>query len=134
MKTKISAGVLVALALAVNVFAAPAKRVKITAQTTTLPATIHAQWDPPVAGDNVTVYTATLDGGVPIIVPTAIDSACNCIRIPLVVPTWGNHTFSVAAVSLLISTDPASTQNGPPAVMPFILAQPATVKNGKITK
>jgi hypothetical protein len=106
----------------------------VTLYAQTLPAQIHAQWDPPAAADNVTSYTMTLDGGAPITVPATVDPSCTCIRTPLTVPAFGAHTVSVVANNLLISTDPGSTQTSTPTTLPFTLARAAVVTNGKVTK
>jgi hypothetical protein len=100
----------------------------------TLPATIHAQWDPPAAGDNVTSYTMTLDGGAPVTVANTVDQSCSCIRSPLTVPTFGAHTVAVVANNLLLSTDPTSTQTSSPTSVSFTLAKAAVVTGGKVTR
>lgn len=100
----------------------------------TLPAVIHAQWDPPAAGDNVTSYTMTLDGGAPVTVANTVDQSCSCIRSPLTVPAFGAHTVAVVANNLLISTDPTSTQTSSPTSVAFTLAKAALITNGKVTK
>lgn len=133
MKKQIGlASVAAALVLAAcAIFTGPG-RVVLYAQS--LPATVHAQWDPPAAAENVTGYTMTLDGGAPIAVANTIDPSCTCIRTPLTVPAFGAHTLTVVANNLLISGDPTSTQSGAPAAVGFTLAKAAVVSNGKITK
>ncbi len=133
MKKKISIGALAAaLALAACAMFTGPGRVVLYAQS--LPATVHAQWDPPAAAENVTGYTMTLDGGTPIPVGITIDPTCSCIRAPLTVPAFGSHTLTVVANNLLISGDPGSTQSGSPAAVGFVLAKAAVVTNGKVTK
>jgi len=133
MTTKRTAITLAALVLlaACAIFTRPGA---VTLYAQTLPATIHAQWDPPAAADNVTGYTMTLDGGAPVNVPNTIDPSCSCVRTALVVPAFGAHTLNVVAINLLISSDPTSTQTSPPAAVAFTLAKAAVVSNGKVTK
>jgi hypothetical protein len=129
---KVGLGLAVALVLAAcAMFTGPA-RVTLYAQT--LPAVVHAQWDPPAAAENVTGYTMTLDGGAPVNVPNTVDPACTCIRSPLTVPAFGAHTLNVVALNLLVSTDPTSTQSGAAASIGFTLAKAGIVGNGKVTK
>lgn len=133
MKKKISlAALAAALALAACAMFTGPGRVVLYAQS--LPATVHAQWDPPAPGENVTGYQMTLDNGTPIAVANTVDPSCSCIRSPLTVPAFGAHTLTVVATNLLISGDPASTQIGSPAVVGFTLAKAAVVTNGKVTK
>lgn len=59
--------------------------------------TARAQWDPNPAGDAVTSYSLSVDGGAPITVPASVCTATLCeqsVTVPL-----GSHTFSVAAVN-----------------------------------
>lgn len=107
---------------------------RVTLYAQSLPAVIHAQWDPPAAADNVTNYTMTLDGGAPVTVPNVIDQSCTCIRTPLTVPAFGAHTVAVVANNVLISTDPTSTQSSAPTSVAFTLARAAVISNGKVTK
>ncbi len=107
---------------------------RVTLYAQSLPAVIHAQWDPPAAADNVTNYTMTLDGGAPVTVPNVIDQSCTCIRTPLTVPAFGAHTVAVVANNVLISTDPTSTQTSTPTTVAFTLARAAVISNGKVTK
>jgi len=133
MKREISlaALALVIVLAACAMFTGPG-RVVLYAQS--LPAVVHAQWDPPAAAENVTGYTMTLDGGTPIAVANTVDPSCTCIRAPLTVPAFGAHTLTVVANNLLISGDPTSTQSGSPASVGFTLAKAAVVTNGKVTK
>lgn len=101
-----------------------------------LPATIHAQWTPNPASDNVTKYVLTLDG-TPIDEPTALDATCSCVRVPLVVPSFGAHTATIRACSLLVSTDPTSSTCGPVSVAVAFTLNPAPTtapSNGKVTQ
>lgn len=132
MKRKTIAATLAALALAACALFTRPGAVVVYAQT--LPATVHAQWDPPAATDNVTNYTMTLDGGSPVTVPNVVDQSCSCIRTPLTVPAFGSHTVAVVANNLLISTDPGSTQSSSPTTVAFTLAKAAVISNGKVTK
>lgn len=132
MKRKTIAATLAALALAACALMTRPGAVVVYAQS--LPATIHAQWDPPAAADNVTNYTMTLDGGAPVTVPNVVDPSCTCIRTPLTVPAFGAHTVNVVANNLLISTDPTSTQTSTPTAVAFTLARAAVITNGKVTK
>jgi hypothetical protein len=129
---RITLAALAALTLAACALLNGPARVTLYAQS--LPATIHAQWDPPAAGDNVTGYTMTLDGGAPVNVPNTVDPSCTCIRTPLTVPAFGAHTLNVVAVNLLISGDPSSAQSSTPASVSFTLAKAAVVTGGKVTK
>jgi len=132
MKKRFTLATLAALTLAACALLTRPGSVVLYAQT--LPATVHAQWDPPAAADNVTGYTMTLDGGAPVNVPNTIDPSCTCVRTPLTVPAFGAHTVSVVANNLLISTDPTSTQSSTPTAIAFTLARAAVVTNGKVTK
>jgi hypothetical protein len=129
---KISIATIAALLLAAcALFTRPGS---ITLEAQTVPATIHAQWDPPAAGENVTGYTMTLDGGAPVNVANVVDPSCTCIRTPLTVPAFGAHTLNVVAVNLLISGDPSSTQTSTPATVAFTLAKAAVVSGARVGK
>jgi hypothetical protein len=133
MKKQISiTAIAAALVLAACAMFAGPGRVVLYAQS--LPAVVHAQWDPPAPGENVTGYTMTLDGGAPIAVANVTDPTCSCVRTPLTVPAFGAHTLTVVANNLLVSGDPTSTQSGAPASVGFTLAKGAIVTNGKVTK
>jgi hypothetical protein len=132
MRKRLTIATVAALALAAcALFTRPGS---VTLYAQSLPATIHAQWDPPAAADNVTNYTMTLDGGAPVTVPNVVDQTCTCIRTALTVPAFGSHTVSVVANNLLVSTDPTSTQSSTPTAVSFTLARAAVITNGKVTK
>lgn len=132
MSKRIGLSLLAALALAAcAIFNGPA-RVTLYAQS--LPATVHAVWDPPAAAENVTGYTLTVDGGAPVNVANVTDPACSCIKAPITVGAFGAHSVSVVANNLLISGDPSSVQTSAPAVAAFTLAKAATVTGQKVVR
>ena len=100
----------------------------------TLPANIHATWDIPPAGNNIISYKISLDGGTATVIPVAnatVDSTCNCIKIPITVPSLGAHTLSVISTYQFISTDPSSVQDSAPATVSFTLAAATVVTHAK---
>ena len=103
-----------------------ASKKKLVIQAQTVPATVHAQWNPNAAADAVQFYTVSLDGGTGIQVQ-ASTCTTTCAS-ALSIPTFGNHTVSVTATNFLVSTDPSSAQTSGPATVTFTLAQsPKTV-------
>lgn len=106
----------------------------LTLYAQSLPAVVHAQWDPPAVADNVIDYQVTLDGGAPVTVPNVIDASCSCIRSALNVPAFGTHSVVIVARNLLLSTDPTSTQSSTPATVSFTLAKAAVVQHSTVTR
>lgn len=99
-----------------------------------LPASLHAQWDIPPANNNIISYKVSLDGGTATVIPVAnvtLDNTCNCVKVPITVPSLGNHTLSVISTYQFISTDPNSVQDSAPATVSFTLAAATVVTHAK---
>ena len=105
----------------------PSRRVKLYAQT--VPATVHPQWTPNPASENVVQYVITLDGINPVTVLASACSATLCSA-AVSVPAFGSHVSSLIAQNLLISTDPTSVQSSLPATLTWSLNQTGTRPTG----
>lgn len=93
----------------------------LTAQS--LPATLHAQWNPNPVSDAVTDYQLRLDGTAPVTIPLSVCTATLC-RTAFTVPTYGAHSVTLSARNLKLSADPTSVQEGAQsAPIPFTLNQ-----------
>lgn len=95
---------------------------KIVLYAQTLPSVKHATWIPNPASQNVTQYVVTLDSGTPTTVLASSCTATLCTG-TIAIPAFGNHSISVTAQNLALSTDPTSLQSGPAAAVSFSLNQ-----------
>ncbi len=95
--------------------------------------TLRLQWDPNSALDEVIGYRVYVDALPVVAVPTTLTAACACIESPLTVAP-GPHVVKVTAVNLMLSLDPASTQEGPPLTLTFTLSAPVTISKIRILK
>lgn len=105
--------------------------VKLFAQS--FPTTVHAQFTPSPASENVTGYRIVLNGAAPFIAPPSVCSATVC-SVVLNIPSAGNYSVAVNAQNLQLSTTPASTQNGPVTTTTFsINLAPGALTNQTVT-
>lgn len=93
----------------------------------TLSITLHAQWSPNPAADNVIQYKVVVDGGTPVIVPASTCGPTLC-SVAFTVTSFAGHNVTLNAQNLLISTSPASLQDSPTVALPFTL----NVKAGSV--
>lgn len=101
-------------------------RIVLYAQS--VPATVTASWNANPAGDNVTAYLVSLDGGAVItVLPASCTATCST---PLTLPTFGPHTYTVVAQNASLTGGAGVTgtaQNSAAASLSFSLNQkPAT--------
>ena len=80
-----------------------------TIQAQSLPVTLHAEWSPNVATDQVTSYTVTLDGGTPQTVQASSCSTTVCRSADFSINDQNPHTVAVVAVNAFASSAPATT-------------------------
>lgn len=90
-----------------------------------LPYNSTFTWSPNPVGDNVSLYTVTLDSGTPVVV---LASTCTTTLCSSSVPinAFGSHTISVFATNQTLSGGTGVTgtpQNGPSASLMFSLNQ-----------
>lgn len=90
------------------------------ASAQTLSISLHATWNPNLAADNVVSYKVVVDGGAPVIVPASACSPTQC-SVAFTVTSFAGHNVTLTAQNLLISTTPASLQDGPTVAVPFSL-------------
>lgn len=101
-----------------------------TAHAQTPPVTVFVEWDPPALDQTIQHYNAYLDTAPVVSVPITTDPSCSCVKFPITVAT-GPHTVKVTAVYLLLTGDPTSTTEGPPATVTFAINN-GDVKNIKV--
>lgn len=98
----------------------------------TLSITLHALWNPNPPADNVVRYIMTIDGGSDIVIPAASCTPSLCSQ-TFSVPTFGKHAITLKAQNLLISTQPASLQDGPVLTLPYTLGiGPSPIAGGTV--
>lgn len=71
-----------------------------TIEAQSFPVTVHAEWSLNPAGDNVTSYSVTLDGGTPTTVQPVLNAACSCVKSgTFSIADSSAHSVSVVAVN-----------------------------------
>lgn len=94
-----------------------------------LPTTKHLNWtQSDLVSSNVTNFVLTLDGVVQN-VPTSACTGTSCVS-AFSIGAFGNHTVSIAAQNLALSTDPTSLQSGPAMSVSFSLNKAAGTPTG----
>lgn len=90
--------------------------------------TLKVQWDQNTASEGVTSYNLYVDALPVVSVPNVLTGSCGCVQ-ALTVFATGMHTVKVAAVAFLVSTDPASSTEGPAMTITFTLNPGSQIKN-----